>query len=201
MGDTRFTIPALALLPLVLVGCDEIFTTSDADAEDLDASDAGGGGGLDGGTTNPDGNTGSDAGGSDGGGSSDDDTEDDDDGAVDSGGGADTDDGPILTDGEQELLDRLEDEARTYCTKAVECGSYDSVDECVEEYSQALVETFREDYDIDFDDVSEGCLNAIEGYVSCYVDDLYCLGDEAASDANCDLRSTQVGIACAGARN
>jgi hypothetical protein len=183
MNTQHTLIPLIAFVPMSLVGCDEIFTTSDAgdvgaDASTSDVSGTGGdggsmasdtsGGSRDGSSTAPDG-------------SAPDSTTEDDTGAV-------------LSSGQERLLEMLADELAIYCAKSVECGKYDDQEQCEEEYGEYFVTEALEGADLD--EASDGCFRAVESYLSCYVEDLECVEEYALSDANCGFARTQIGVAC-----
>ncbi len=182
MKTPRPLIPMLALLPLSLVGCDEIFTSSDAGDAGDGGSDASGGSDIGGGGTGTDVDDASDSSGA---------TPDTDDNTDSS---TDDDSGAALSSGQERLLELLADELAIYCAKSVECGKYDTEEECVEEYGEYFVTEALEGADLDA--ASDGCFRAVESYLSCYVEELECVEEYALSEASCGFARTQIGVAC-----
>lgn len=178
--SSAWAIPVLAVLPLHLVGCDEIFGTPDAG--DDDAGDGG-----------------TDASGDSGGADADDDRDSDD---RDAGGDDDStsvspdvgedDVDPILP---SSLRARLQPLLDRYCDEALECGAFSSVEEC-EAYALAGLY----EYIPDGIEPSEGCIDAVYSYFDCYTDRLVCdesaIPPEVYSDANCELQGTNAGLRC-----
>lgn len=194
MQHSTSTIPLLALLPLWMVGCDEIF----APAPDAEAgSDAGGS------TPTPDtsgggGSPSQDAGGSDplpvpdgGGGGM----------TPDAGGGGMTPDTggggtrPVWPPRFQPVADRLQAPLATYCDKAVECGAFETPEACEDDYLGFLMEQ------LDVDRIGSGCVSALGSFFECYVRRLTCSTNSrgepyAESLAGCDLPGARVYSAC-----